>query len=130
MSLAQKLVTLSNRITSRFREKLYQDYSKDKFDTIHLEHLVSLKDREEMLRRLPKQGIVAEIGVNEGDFSEEIISICQPKKMVLIDVWASKRYHGGLFEKVKSRFAHQIKSQQVEIIRDLSFGAIAQCPDQ
>lgn len=130
MSLAQKIVTLSNRITSRFREKLYHDYSKDNFEIKHLEHLVSLKDREEMLKRLPKNGVVAEIGVNEGDFSEKILSVCTPGKLVLIDVWASKRYHGGLFDKVKKRFENQIQSQQLEIIRDLSFGGIAKCPDQ
>ena len=130
MSLTQKIVTLSNRFTKSFREKLFKHYPTANFENIHLQHLVSLKDREELLKQLPKQGMVAEIGVNEGDFSEKIISICQPKKLVLIDVWASRRYHGGLFDKVKARFAHQIQNQQIEIIRDLSFGAIAQCPDQ
>jgi hypothetical protein len=72
---------------------------------------------------------VAEIGVNEGDFSEKILTLCEPQKLVLIDVWASKRYHGGLFDKVKNRFAQQIANQKVEIIRDLSFGGIAKCPD-
>jgi len=130
MSLTQKIVTLSNRFTKSFREKLFKHYPTANFENIHLQHLVSLTDREELLKHLPKQAIVAEIGVNEGDFSEKIISICQPKKLVLIDVWASKRYHGGLFDKVKARFANLIHSQQIEIIRDLSFGAIAQCPDQ
>jgi hypothetical protein len=129
MSLAQKLVTLSNRLTGRFREKLYHHYPKSNFENIHLQHLVSLKDRVELLSKLPAHGVVAEIGVNEGDFSEKILALCHPHKLVLIDVWASKRYHGGLFEKVKSRFSKQLHDQQVEIIRDLSFGAIGQCPD-
>lgn len=130
MSLTQKIVTLSNRFTKSFREKLFKNYPTANFENIHLQHLVSLRDREELLKKLPKQSVVAEIGVNEGDFSDKILSICQPKILVLIDVWASKRYHGGLFDKVKSRFANQIERKQIEIIRDLSFGAIAQCPDQ
>jgi hypothetical protein len=83
-----------------------------------------------MLKQLPKNAVVAEIGVNQGDFSEEILSHCSPQKFYLIDIWGSKRYHGGLFEKVKSRFAHQLKEGQLEIVRALSFDGIASFPDQ
>jgi cephalosporin hydroxylase len=91
---------------------------------------VSLKDRFELLKHLPPNATVAEIGVNEGDFSQQILSTCHPAKLVLIDVWASKRYHEGLFEKVKKRFQPQLENGTIEIIRDLSFGAIASCQDQ
>ncbi|HZV44680.1 MAG TPA: class I SAM-dependent methyltransferase [Saprospiraceae bacterium] len=108
---------------------MHRPYPRVNFNPRHVQHLVSLSDRTELLYRLPTEAVVAEIGVNEGDFSEKILSICRPQKLVLIDVWASKRYHGGLFDKVKSRFAAQLQNQQMEIIRDLSFGAIASCPD-
>lgn len=129
MSITQKIVTLSNRLTGRFREKLFSDYPHQDFEDKHVQHLVSLKDRTELLRRMPTHAVVAEIGVNEGDFSEKILSLCAPQKLVLIDVWASKRYHGGLFDKVKNRFAAQLSNGSMEIIRDLSFGAIASCAD-
>jgi|SRR6186713_1306435 len=129
MSLSNKIVTLSNRLTSRFRENVFKDYPHISFDTIHVQNLVSVKDRTHLLKYMPQNAIVAEIGVNEGDFSEQILSICSPGKLYLIDVWASKRYHSGLFEKVKNRFASQLEKGQIEIIRDLSFGAIASCPD-
>jgi hypothetical protein len=129
MSLSQKLITLSNRITGRFREIVYADYPSVNFESKHVQNLVSLKDRQDLLKRLPPHGVVAEIGVNEGDFSEKILCLCSPAKLVLIDVWASKRYHGGLFEKVKNRFAPQLENGQIEIIRDLSFGAIASVQD-
>lgn len=129
MSISQKVVTLSNRLTRRFREIVYADFPSANFESKHVKNLVSLKDRTDLLRSLPSHGIVAEIGVNEGDFSENILSLCSPAKLVLIDVWASKRYHGGLFEKVKNRFASQLEQGQIEIIRDLSFGAIASCQD-
>ena len=129
LSLSHKIVTLSNRLTGRFREKVFKDYPQLSFDKIHVQNLRSLKDRTALLHELPKNAIVAEIGVNEGGFSEEILKICSPEKLILIDVWASKRYHGGLFEKVKNRFAPQLDKGQVEIIRDLSFGGIAACKD-
>lgn len=130
MSISTKLITLSNRFTRRFKEEAYHDYPATNFETIHVQNLVSLKDRIELLKLLPSNAIVAEIGVNEGDFSEHILKICEPQILFLIDVWASKRYHGGLFEKVKNRFSNQLVKGQIEIIRDLSFGAIASCPDQ
>lgn len=129
MSLAQKFITLSNRLTSTFREKVYRPYPRLNFESIHVQNLVSLKDRIELLKHLPSKAVVAEIGVNEGDFSQQILSVCAPQKLVLIDVWSSKRYHGGLFEKVKARFAAEIKNGTIEIIRDLSFGAIASVED-
>ena len=129
MSLAQKFITLSNRLTSSFREKVFRSYTTSNFEAIHLQNLVSLKDRFELLKHLPPNATVAEIGVNEGDFSQQILSTCKPAKLVLVDVWASKRYHKGLFEKVKQRFQSQLENGTIEIIRDLSFGAIASCQD-
>ena len=130
MTLARKMVTLSNRITSRFRKQLFGSYPRLNFEEKHLGHLVSLTDRVHLLRALPKDGIVAELGVNEGDFSEKILINCDPQKLVLIDVWASRRYHGGLFEKVKNRFKKELDSKQIEIIRELSFKAVELVPDQ
>ena len=130
MSIAQKFITLSNRLTSTFRENVYRSYPRLNFETIHVQNMVSLKDRIELLKHLPTNAVVAEIGVNEGDFSQQILSVCTPQKLVLIDVWASKRYHGGLFENVKNRFATAVKNGTIEIIRDLSFGAIASCEDR
>lgn len=43
--------------------------------------------RGRLLKSLPKGGVVAEIGVWEGDFSQRILEICQPKELHLIDPW-------------------------------------------
>ncbi len=45
------------------------------------------KNREDILRILPKDSIGAEIGVFKGEFSEKILNIVKPKKLHLIDTW-------------------------------------------
>ncbi len=129
MSLTRKIVTLSNKITSPFRKKLYQNYSQLNFKEQHVQHLVSLKDRVDLLHRLPKKAITAEIGVYKGDFSVEILSICQPEKFLLMDVWNLKGDRGELFDEVKQRFAKELSSKQVEMIRGLSYDGIATVKD-
>ena len=129
MSLSRKLVTLANRLTRNFKTSLYAHYPIDAFEQRHVEHLVSVPTREDILAQMKKNAVVAEIGVASGDFSEKILSITQPEKLILIDIWGSKRYHGGLFEKVKNRFDARIKSGQIDIIRELSFEGIASCAD-
>ena len=44
-------------------------------------------DRNEMLSALPKQGVVAEIGVYRGEFAETILETTQPRELYLIDCW-------------------------------------------
>jgi Methyltransferase domain len=43
--------------------------------------------REFILRRMPRHGIVAEIGVDLGDFSEKILAFNRPRELHLIDPW-------------------------------------------
>ena len=49
-----------------------------------------LSNREHLLEVLPKNGIIAELGVDNGYFTEQIIKISNPKKIYLIDTWSSK----------------------------------------
>ncbi len=44
-------------------------------------------DRHELIKYLPRNAVVAEIGVATGDFSERILTVCQPKELHLIDPW-------------------------------------------
>jgi len=79
-----------------------------------------LLNREELLKVLPKQGIVAELGVDEGDFSEKILKICNPKKLILVDFWGSKRYNQNKRKKVEEKFSSLINSGKVQIELGLS----------
>ena len=85
-----------------------------------------LANRNHLLEVLPKNGIVAELGVDNGYFTEQIIKISNPKKLYIIDTWSSKRYGQNKFEKVKEKFFDEIKSKKIEILRSDSITAAKQ----
>jgi hypothetical protein len=43
--------------------------------------------REFIVRQMPRYGVVAEIGVDLGDFSETILALNRPRELHLIDPW-------------------------------------------
>ena len=45
-----------------------------------------LSDREQILHRLPKGGVGAEVGTQEGYFAEKMITICEPVELHLFDL--------------------------------------------
>ena len=46
-----------------------------------------IKDRSTFLSIIPTEGIGAELGVFQGEFSVELIKITNPKKIYLVDPW-------------------------------------------
>lgn len=52
----------------------------------HVEGCTVLANREEMFRRLPKAGVGAEVGTQEGLFAERILELVQPSELHLFDV--------------------------------------------
>lgn len=95
----------------------------------HIANLRIVLDRDAFLEALPKGGVVAEAGVDHGDFSARILKITQPRKLHLIDVWHSKRYHGGLQGFVRERFADEITNGRVQIDLGLSTSVLPRYPD-
>lgn len=80
----------------------------------HTENCRLLPNRTELLHRLPHGGVVAEIGVAFGDYSQEIMEFNRPATLHLIDPWDLNRYNEG-HERVKSMFADQIATGQVQL---------------
>jgi len=95
----------------------------------HVHNLRIVPDREALLALMPKGGVVAEMGVDHGDFSEKILAITQPAQLCLIDVWASNRYHDGLATLVQGKFKAQIANDSVKICRGYSTTEMAKFPD-
>jgi len=101
-------------------------------------HSNSTTSRDFLLQVLPKYSIGAEIGVNEGDFSERILEIVSPKKLHLIDPWkfesdefykttpygseniSNQKMMEEKYKKVQNRFKTEIKKNLVVINRGSS----------
>jgi hypothetical protein len=110
------------------RNTVLNGMPKVKLKKINIQNCKVLLDREELLGHLPKGSIVAEIGVNKGEFSQQIIDVCEPEKLHLIDAWHSERYHEGLALLVEKKFTQQISSDLVEINRGLSTDVVDSFP--
>lgn len=98
--------------------------------------------RTELLKRMPKNSVCAEIGVWKGDFSRRIIKLTSPSKLHLIDPWTYQpdfpmRKFGGkdaeaqedmdrIFDGVKARFR---KYPNVSIHRAYSEEALTEFED-
>lgn len=72
-----------------------------------------LASRVELLKRMPTNGTVAEVGTYKGNFARSIKSITSPRELHLIDVNYSKFKEDGLTEKDVYRhkgLSHEILS--------------------
>ena len=95
-------------------------------------------DRNTLIGSLPHGGIVAEIGVDVGLFSEVIHERNKPQRLWLIDCWhhlpdssdpanAVEEAQEGKYQEVLDRFADRAA---VEVLRDWSVSAAAKFPDE
>jgi hypothetical protein len=57
----------------------------------HVAGCIVLAHRTDMLSLWPKQAIIAELGVENGNFSTEILKHCQPAKLHLVDIWPTQK---------------------------------------
>src|SRR5262245_55021511 len=69
----------------------------------HVRNCRLLSSREELLERLPKGGVAAEIGVATGRFSELIYATTQPRELALFDM-TDKHFKHPIRERQGVRF--------------------------
>lgn len=128
--IKKKIVNVNGHLLYKIKESLYRHYPTQDFEYEHLKNCRSLPTRKDLLKRLPKKGVVAEIGVSKGDFANEILTLTQPSTLYLIDTWAD---HGILlecYEMVLQRFETEIRQQKIEILQEDSVKSMATFPDQ
>ncbi len=111
------------------RVKTEQLIPKFELSTNHYKNLKAIRDRLDLIAKMPKNAVVAEIGVYKGDFSKIILDTSSPFKLHLIDVWTGNQYPSYLYEEVKTRFHREIQRKQVEINRGLSIDVVNNFPD-
>jgi hypothetical protein len=59
-------------------------------------------NRFDLLRHLPKGGVVAEIGVLKGNFAQYIWDVVQPQEFHLVDIWNNTQN----YTETRNRFRH------------------------
>ena len=119
---------LKKRI-SDVQKNIEEQIPKIDLEDKHISNITMLKNRSKLLEMLPKHGIVAELGVNRGEFSLEIMQVNQPKELHLVDAWGSERYHGGLRKVVENTFEKDIAAGRVQIHHGYSTEMASKFPD-
>ncbi|MCS4116156.1 hypothetical protein [Salinibacter ruber] len=90
--LSEKEREKERRLTRERREKILEGVP-NSLPEKHIDNIKVLSDRASLLNHLPENGLVAELGVDLGEFSEEILSRSHPNKLYLVDVWEGGRYN-------------------------------------
>lgn len=89
----------------------------------HLGNCQVLPCREDLLKQMPKNAICAEVGVAEGYFSEQILQICNPEKLYMIE------YGKNYCENLRKKFAVEIHNGKIEILEGDSVEMLRSLPD-
>lgn len=134
------LEVIPKRLHPFFKGGYYSLFPSENPDWIHKEYRIPetlpkkyiqdteiVKDRKQLLTKLPLDGKVAELGVDKGDFSEDIISKTDPEKLYLIDFW---KYNESNREIVGSKFNDLIDERKVKIIKSRSEVALEDFEDE
>src|SRR5690606_5840900 len=86
--------------------------------------------------KLKKNGIIAEVGVLGGDFSEAILKACEPKELHLIDLFNCEDYAGkNRFTAresenyIRDKFKKNISEGIVHIHKGWSWEMLSKLPD-
>ncbi len=81
-----------------------------------------LRDRYELLERIPKGGVCAEIGTDRADFAKKILDICDPKKLYLFEIDVSRIHRPNIDEAVSA--------QRCEVVEGDSAKNLEQFPSE
>ena len=108
-----------------------------------LENAVVLSDRYEILPRLPKGLEFVEVGVGLGDWTQTIMWLCDPRRIIAIDnfklheeptFWgkaAAEHFGQASHEDMfRARFAHELSSGMIAILSGDSAVKLATLPDE
>jgi hypothetical protein len=112
------------------RTKIEENIPKVNLRNDNIQNLKVLLNRDALLKNMPKNKVVAEIGVDRGDFSELIIKTTSPQKLHLIDAWSDdSRYHVGLKSIVAEKLKKEIDNGIVDLDVGFSTSVLANFPD-
>lgn len=132
--------SLSNiiNLSGMLKAEQVNDYKKtlpsDDLEDWQVEDAKVFATRQKLISSLPTGGKIAEIGVNRGDFSNDILLLCDPHELHLIDYWQFPESATGgnqaSYDKVKTRFAKEIAANRVIMAKGLSKDVLITYPDK
>lgn len=99
-----KFFLFQYRLINKYRLKKYGNPENIELEKKHLQGAKLIPNRTALLELLPTNAVCAEIGVDEGVFSEEILKITKPKELHLIDIWEGTNYHQKKYDIVVDKF--------------------------
>ncbi len=117
ISLGYVLSVLTRRFDAAARQRTEASIPKVLLTQENVAACRVLLNRAELLRALPHHAVCAEIGVDEGVFTEQILRIAEPSQLHLVDSWGSKRYNSTKYQQVLARYSAEMKSGQVSVLR-------------
>lgn len=113
----------------KYWESVDRQIPKARLEEKHISNLQPLVNRQALLSKMPKNAVVAELGVDQGDFSKLILEICQPAHFHLVDFWGSERYNQAKRQRVETMFQNEMANGKMEINLGLSTTVVNQFPD-
>jgi hypothetical protein len=119
-------------VPQRVRDKIYQA-NVEQFKQAELAHRIAVEaaiphielsavyitnlrictNQHALLNTLPKHAIVAEIGAAKGEFSDQILTITQPKKLHVLDSGANRCWTEEIISIVKNKFKVEIATDKL-----------------
>ena len=129
-AIHQPISTLRTLRRARDTDRLLRSKDDIELTSDHIANLTVVGDRTELLMRLPRGGVVAEVGVAEGAFSKQILEICRPTTLHLIDLWSesSARYADGM-ERTRAAVREELGAGRVKIHKGLSWDVLETLDD-
>lgn len=128
-SMEKKIMNKIKVELKKQRKKVENKIPKVDFQQEHIANATLLTTRQEMLKLLPQGGVVAELGVDHGEFSTDILSLNKPAKLHLVDYWGSTRYNQQKRQDVENMFGEQIEAGSIEINYGLSLEVSKNYPE-
>lgn len=87
----------------------------------YIAHCTLLSDRTELIRRLPRQAVVAEVGTDYGNFAKQILKIAEPREFHIFD------FSFGRFD--RAFFDNEIQSGRVILHKGDSSTEMSKLPE-
>ncbi len=96
---------LRRYLQTRRDRRLWEEAGSPQLDDQLLANCRTISCREQLLERLPRGGVVAEVGVLWGNFTQEILTRTEPEELHLIDI---RRWWGDRFAPLGNRVREHI----------------------